>query len=474
MILCAIIIGISMIHAGLTIAFSNLLNRHFSDQTIANFASLSALTTPVGSCLISATADRFGRRRNLLLIQVGCVVTWTAMSAIEGELTLYLGAVLCGLSRGALTATCPGYISEITYSQYRQLFLSLTTTFFTLGVFIVSFLHAFTTYVHAALFLSGCFVALTVLTYLVVPESPHWLAVIKLDSTTAKRNLKKLNPNQSVFDNEWRLIEEKLNDVSTPRTAKVAKKLGLLKNTSVYRPCLTLLGLIFFQQFCFIYPFTSYTIRCLPALAPELGHRYEKHIFLATGVARMLAAIATSVALAAFNQKQLLLLSAAGMALSSFGLLITRLQLPVVDVSFVDWISLGAFLIYLLSGYVGLLGVPWTIIFELLPTEVKGLMGPVLVAVGYATMALVLKVFPPIYDQYTTQVFVYTTVISLCAVFYVSRFVVETKGKSLYEIENFYAKKSHKNTNTATTTTTTTTVLINTNRSNDNNNKTNR
>lgn len=63
-------------------------------------ASISALTTPLGSCLMSVTVDRFGRKRNLLLIQVWCAVTWTATSAVSGEYTLYASAVLCGLSRG--------------------------------------------------------------------------------------------------------------------------------------------------------------------------------------------------------------------------------------------------------------------------------------------------------------------------------------------------------------------------------------
>lgn len=238
-------------------------------------------------------------------------------------------------------------------------------------------------------------------------------------------------------------MEAKFNAAAP--VADLGEKMALLRNAAVYRPCLTLLGLIFFQQFCCIYPFTSYTVRCLPSLG-NLGRVYEKQVFLASGAARLLVTAATSAALAAFNQKQLLLLSATCMSFSSALVLFVRLTPPLLDASALEWISLTGFLFYLLGGSVGLLGVPWTIIFELLPTEVKGLLGPVLVAVGYATMSLVLKLFPTVYDAYTTYVFAYTTLISLCALLYVSRFVVETKGKSLYEIENFYAAKCQKET----------------------------
>lgn len=106
--------------------------------------------------------------------------------------------IYCILLVSALTASCPAYLSEITHSQYRQLFLSLTSVFFTLGIFIISVLNVLMTYKNSGLCLTVCFIILIILTAFIVPESPHWLAVIKLDLNSAKRNLKLLNPNDTV------------------------------------------------------------------------------------------------------------------------------------------------------------------------------------------------------------------------------------------------------------------------------------
>lgn len=219
---------------------------------------------------------------------------------------------------------------------------------------------------------------------------------------------------------------------------------------SAYKPCLILLGLIFFQQFCGIYPFTSYTLWSLPKLG-KLGEIHQSKIFLASGIIRLIVSFATSIALLIFNQKQVLLVSSLGMMLSGIVLVINREIIANVTAdaeSCIEWVSVISFLFYLLSGFIGLLGIPWTIIFELLPTEIKGILGPFLVAIGYATMSLVLKLFPYVYDiAGTTNAFIYVIVISACATIYVHYFVMETKGKSLYEIENFYSKKQVENTN---------------------------
>lgn len=150
-----------------------------------------------------------------------------------------------------------------------------------------------------------------------------------------------------------------------------------------------------------------------------------------------------------FNQKQLLLVSALGMMCSSAVIIFNReiiVNFIVDNQSSTDWINIISFTVYLVTGFIGLLGIPWTIIFELLPTEIKGLLGPLLVGLGYATMSFTMKIFPFVYDAVgTTNVFLYVMIISAMALIYVHYFIIETKGKSLYEIENFYSKKQNEN-----------------------------
>lgn len=225
-------------------------------------------------------------------------------------------------------------------------------------------------------------------------------------------------------------------------------RLAMIRKPKVYKPCIILLILIFFQQFCAIYPISSLTLYVIPKIGNEVGNKYKSEIFFALGILRLILIILATVCLTKINQKQLLMISLTGMLASALSVFCLKLIWPDTTNTSqtTDWIFLILLTIYICTSSMGILGVPWTIIPELLPTEVRGLLGPFLVTVGYVTMSGTIRVFPLILESISTSsIFLYFTFLSLAGLIFIHNYIPETRGKSLVEIEKFFAKPKNEN-----------------------------
>lgn len=248
------------------------------------------------------------------------------------------------------------------------------------------------------------------------------------------------------FNKEWKSIMKKQESIST--TPSLLNKLSMIRKPKVYKPCIILLVLIFFQQFCAIYPMSSLTVYVIPKVGNKVGQTYTSKIFFVIGILRLVLTTLATVCLAKINQKQLLMISLAGMLVSA--LPVFCLKLISTDSTgtsqTTDWIFIVLLTIYICTSSVGILGVPWTIISELLPTEVRGLLGPFLVTVGYVTMSGTLRVFLPILEAIgVASMFLYLTILSLAGLVFIYIYIPETRGKSLVEIEKFFTKPKNEN-----------------------------
>ncbi len=106
-----------------------------------------------------------------------------------------------------------------------------------------------------------------------------------------------------------------------------------------------------------------------------------------------------------------------------------------------DWILMTLVVHYIIASYIGALGIPWTIVFELLPTEARGLIGPLLIGFGYSLMGLQFKLYPIVLQWgHIWILFLFFTIVSLVGTIFTQYCIPETKGKSLYEIEMYFSK----------------------------------
>lgn len=96
---------------------------------------------------------------------------------------------------------------------------------------------------------------------------------------------------------------------------------------------------------------------------------------------------------------------------------------------------------YVCFSALGVSNIPWALISELFPIEVKGKLGGLLVTTAYLQMFMVVKLFPYAIDFFnmTGILLIFSTNSFLCIVF-VYYFLPETFGKNLSEIENYFKK----------------------------------
>ena len=103
---------------------------------------------------------------------------------------------------------------------------------------------------------------------------------------------------------------------------------------------------------------------------------------------------------------------------------------------------LVAILLYVASFAISLGPVMWTLFSEVFPTNIKGI---AISAVGFFNSLVsfsVTQVFPwELSNLGPTATFGIYALLSFCAILFVSKFVVETKGKTLEEVQEALVKK---------------------------------
>lgn len=110
------------------------------------------------------------------------------------------------------------------------------------------------------------------------------------------------------------------------------------------------------------------------------------------------------------------------------------------------WIPIACLFVFYACSTIGYLIVPWVMIGEVFPRQIRGMIGGVSTCVGHFSIFIVLQTYPMFQDWLTTPgTFAMYGIISLLSLFFFYFFCPETKGKTLQEIEeSFGTKKTRK------------------------------
>lgn len=414
------------------------LVRHFSlTPAMEGWAAGSALAGCVaGSSLAGSFSDRFGRRTTLLLAAALFLISAIG-TAVPKTLTAFVVyRAIGGVGVGAAAMTGPMYIAELAPARLRGTLVSWNQFAVVLGMLVVYFVNYFIAGVGDEtwnattgwrwMFGSEALPAsLFLLLLLTVPESPRWLA--KRGRLEAARDILLNVDGETHADTEMAEIKGALR-------AEGESFRELLQ--SKWRPVLWIgITLSVLQQITGINVFLYFAPEILKTVAGTKTDTALLQTVLVGGV-NMAFTIVAIRKVDRWGRRPLMLAGYTGMTVALFALGGAALSGEIKA-----WV-LAAILGYIAAFALSVGPVTWVLLAEIFPTRHRGRAMAIATFCLWTANYLVSQTFPMMDKQaklvavfhHGFPFFLYG-LFSVAAVFFVWRFIPETKGRSLEEIE---------------------------------------
>ena len=268
-----------------------------------------------------------------------------------------------------------------------------------------------------------------IIVFFKAPESPFFL--LKKDRRKqAEESLRVLRGQKYDIYSELHAMEKEI-------TNQNAQKVPFLRAVSKRSSILALiicLGMMFFQQLSGINIVVFYAGSIFEAAGSSLD---PSICTIFVGMSQVVSTLVAASLIDRLGRKILLQISAAVMAIC-LGVLgyYFHLKDSGSDVSNLGIVPLVAVIVYILLFAVGFGPIPWMISGEVLPPEIKGTGTGIAVALNWCLAFTVTKSFQPLNDLVGAAVTYWIfAVICVFSFFFVTFVVIETKGKSLAQVQ---------------------------------------
>ncbi|MGO4046796.1 sugar porter family MFS transporter [Staphylococcus pseudintermedius] len=389
----------------------------------------------VGAGLSGPLSEKLGRRRLVFMISIVFIIGALILALAPTMEILVLGRVIIGLAVGGSTAIVPVYLSELAPTDARGSLSSLNQLMITIGI-LASYLvnYAFAP-IEGWRWMLGLAVVPSVILMIGVifmPESPRWL--LEKRGEKATRDVMKLTYPSSEIDHEIENMK-KINQIAD-NTWTVLKSPWLLSTI--------IIGSVFalLQQLIGINAIIYYA----PKIFATAGFG-ESTAILSTvgiGVVNVLVTIFAISIIDKIDRKKLLVIGNIGMVAS---LLIMSALIWLIGVNSAAWIILLCLTTFIIFFGVSWGPVLWVMLPELFPMRARGAATGIAALVLSIGSLLVAQFFPVLTDVLQVQqVFLIFAVIGIIAMIFVIKFLPETRGRSLEQIEqDLRARTNAKN-----------------------------
>ncbi len=389
----------------------------------------------VGAGLSGPLSEKLGRRRLVFMISIVFIIGALFLALAPTMEILVLGRVIIGLAVGGSTAIVPVYLSELAPTDARGSLSSLNQLMITIGI-LASYLvnYAFAP-IEGWRWMLGLAVVPSVILMIGVifmPESPRWL--LEKRGEKAARDVMKLTYPASEIDHEIENMK-KINQIAD-NTWTVLKSPWLLSTI--------IIGSVFalLQQLIGINAIIYYA----PKIFATAGFG-ESTAILSTvgiGVVNVLVTIFAISIIDKIDRKKLLVIGNIGMVAS---LLIMSALIWLIGVNSAAWIILLCLTTFIIFFGVSWGPVLWVMLPELFPMRARGAATGIAALVLSIGSLLVAQFFPVLTDVLQVQqVFLIFAVIGIIAMIFVIKFLPETRGRSLEQIEqDLRARTNAKN-----------------------------
>ncbi len=380
----------------------------------------------LGSAMGGAMADRLGRRNSIILTSALFVIGIWVVVMSNSFTILLTGRFITGIAIGITSITAPLYMAEIAPAHNRGAFVSVHQLAITIGI-LVSYSINFALSAKGSwrwMFGFGMVPAIVQgLGMLFLSESPSWLMAnghTKKALEVMQRLRKKTQWVKNVPEMKHVAYSHKENGWRS------------LFSKSMKKALVVGLGLSLFQILSGINTVTYYAPKILQSAGSSVS---ASNALLSTIIIGIVNVIVTGTAVFLLDlqgRRKLLLIGTSGM---TFGLviLVSSLFLPLMHA---EMIKLIALLIYVGFFAISLGPVTWVVISEIYPLHIRGRAMSVAIFANWLANYIISLLFPDLVAKLSLGgTFLIFAIICAIAIWFVYKFVPETKGKSLEEIE---------------------------------------
>ncbi|KAJ8985398.1 hypothetical protein NQ317_007556 [Molorchus minor] len=399
------------------------------------------LGSPFGAVLAAILADKIGRKYTTLLMAPVVFVSFVLIAFADSIWYITGLRFIIGATEGALYTTLPMYIGEISDPRIRG-FLTATIAIFAItGTLFINIIGSI-----MDIFMSSLICAVIPLIHFMVfifmPESPYYY--IKIHNNKEARNALEILRGRSDVDSEMDALCK-----AVVRQERINEKPGffdLFTVPSNRKACFIFLILCLTNKFSGKNPCLFYT----ETIFKEAGTSIDATISVIVycSVELLAVAITTIFIVDRFGKRRLMITSTAGCALSVF---LLALHFYLKDfhegqVDNLDWLPITALVSYNILFSIGLSFGPVSVLSELFPTSVKA--KALCIADSFSVMmgTIVSKFFQIAIDEFGTMSipFFCFSICSFVGLVFVVKYIPETKGKTLEEIQQFLIGKEQE------------------------------
>ncbi|KAA8545058.1 hypothetical protein F0562_019843 [Nyssa sinensis] len=371
------------------------------------FGSILTIGAMLGAVMSGKLADFKGRRVTMGFSEIFCIIGWLAIVLSKSAWWLDIGRLSLGYGIGLLSYVVPVYIAEITPKNLRGAFTTVVTWRILALIGIIRCLLQFL----------GLFF---------IPESPRWLAKIGrwVDCEAALQCLRGKSANISEEAAEIRDYTETLQRLSEARIVDLFQQ-------QYAHSLIVGVGLMVLQQFGGVNGIAY----------------YASSIFISAGFSGSIGTIAMVVIQVPMTmlgvvlmdisgRRPLLMVSAAGTCLAGFLVgLSFLLQDHQIWKEFTPVMALVGVLVFSGSFSLGMGGIPWVIMSEIFPINVKGLAGSLVTVINWLGSWIISYAFNFLMNWSSKGTFFIFGSVCGLTVLFVAKLVPETKGRTLEEIQ---------------------------------------